>query len=128
MDTSTVPRPGLDDDTFVGLVIDRRRHLAVPLRWPGIAEHNVVALFPTLRSAGLAARRLAARPTCVSAVVLLPVDPALLASVAVGVHTAHREVAEEATVSFRRSGAVRVSRFTREPSEIDLTTDTGARR
>lgn len=113
MDTSTVPRSGVDDELFVALVIDRRRHLAVPLRWPGLAEHNVVGLFSTLRTASLAARRLHVSPRAVSAVVLLPVDPTLLASVAVGVHLASAADAEEAAAALRRSGAGRVSRFGR---------------
>ena len=93
------------------IVIDRRRHVVVPIRWPGMATHNVVALFATLQDASTAANRLAALPTSVSAAVLIPVDAAAAISVVVGVHTVQRHVADEAAVSFRRSGARRVARF-----------------
>lgn len=113
VDTSTVPRTSVDDELFVALVIERRRHLAVTLRWPGLETHNVVGLFPTLGAASHAARRLPVAPEAVSAVVLLPVDPTIPACVAVGVHTAHEDVAGDALASLRRSGAGRVSRFGR---------------
>jgi hypothetical protein len=88
-----------------------RGHHVVPLRWRGIALHNVVALFPDLQDASTAAQRLAALPSSVSAAVLVPVDPNDAMSVVVGVHTTQRDVADEAAVSLRRSGAQRVVRF-----------------
>ena len=113
--TTTLPRGACDEDaSIMAVMLHRRRHLVVTLRWRGLADHNVVALFPTLHDASVAARRLAARPECVSALVLVPIDPASRCSVAVGVHTPRREVADEATVSFRRSGGRCVSRFARE--------------
>lgn len=101
-------------DVIDSIVIDRRRHVVVPIRWPGMATHNVVAVFANLQDASTAARRLAALPSSVSAAVVVPVDSAAAMSVVVGVHTVQRHVADEAAVSFRRSGARRVARFAGE--------------
>ena len=101
------------DDASLGvsLVIGRRRCFVVPIRWRALAVHNVVATFNDLHDASVAARRLAAVPSSVSAAVLVPVDAQAATSVVVGVHTGNREVADEAAVSLRRSGARRVVRF-----------------
>lgn len=110
--TAQMSEAGLDEASLgVSLVIGRRRCFAVPIRWPGLAAHNVVAMFDDLHGASIAARRLAAIPSSVSATVVVPVDEHAATSVVVGVHTANREVANEAAVSLRRSGARRVVRF-----------------
>jgi hypothetical protein len=95
----------------IAVVMGRKRCLVVPLRWRGLAPHNVVAVFPGLSEASRAARRLAAVPSAVSAAVVVPVDRGTTMSVIVGVHTGQRDVADEAAVSLRRSGAKRVVRF-----------------
>lgn len=96
------------------ILIGCRRHVVVPIRWPGMTTHNVVAVFANLQEASTAAKRLAALPSSVSAAVLVPVDAEGVISVVVGVHTGQRHVADEAAVSFRRSGARRVARFPAE--------------
>ena len=106
--TRTVER---DSSCACSVLIAGRRHLVVPIRWRGIAAHNVMVLFPGLKDASAAAKRLAAVPSAVSAVVLVPLDPHDAMSVVVGVHTTQRDVADEAAVSLRRTGARRVVRF-----------------
>jgi hypothetical protein len=101
-----------DRDGAITVLLERRRYVVVPLRWPGLARTNLIALFPTLRSATAAARRLGVDPHLVSALALVPVDPRLLSSVAVGVHTAEPRVIADAAAVFEVAGARHVHEFT----------------
>ncbi len=101
-----------DRDGAITVLLERRRYVVVPLRWPGLSRCNVIALFPGLRSAGAAARRLQhVDPKDVSALALVPVDPRLLSSVAVGVHQLDRQQIDHATAVFERAGALRLLAF-----------------
>jgi hypothetical protein len=102
----------------VSVMLSRRRHMIVPLRWPGSNRHNVVALYSSLAGASDAARRLEVAPGIVSALLIAPRDPRLLSSVAVGVHTADVAEAEAATASLRASGALFVTMYAGAHSEV----------
>lgn len=100
-----------DRDGAITVLLERRRYVVVPLRWPGLARCNVIALFSGLRTAGAAARRLQVDPRDVSALAMVPVDPRLLSSVAVGVHTSDRESTAHARAEFEHAGALRIHVF-----------------
>lgn len=101
-----------DRDGAITVLLERRRYVVVPLRWPGLARGNVIALFPGLRSASAAARRLVdTDPRDVSALALVPVDPRLLSSVVVGVHSRDPETVARAEAVFDLAGAMRIHLF-----------------
>lgn len=100
-----------DRDGAITVLLERRRYVVVPLRWPGLAHGNVIALFPGLHSATAAARRLGVDPRVVSVLALVPVDPLLPSSVAVGVHTADADAIAAGALALEEAGAHRVHEF-----------------